>query len=337
MVKQETDAGTVDYHRLMVEVARAFYLRNEPKTEIAERLGLSRFKVARLLDQARTDGIVRITIVDDTQPGSDVGPKLAEHLQLEECTVVAGSIKEEDNRLALAKAAASYLERTVRSGDWFGLSWGRTLAQIGAYLGRLPASTAVALTGGVGTDFAQSPVEVLRSVSGGSQIRTMSIFAPLLVQSPEVAAGLRADPAIASVLDTYRQLDLAVLSVGSWQPPITQLLSTLTDTEKLELDRLGVRAEIAGSFIDDSGRFVETRLVQRRIAVAPAELVAMPGVLAVAGGEAKVPALAAVARSRVLTALITDERTADLLLRTPPVPAGPRRLSVHHCLLRDPS
>ena len=313
-------------HRNMLEAARAFYLHDESKTEIADRLGISRFKVARLLEQARVRGLVRITVLDGEVRG-ELAPSLASHLQLDECIVVTGDAEEVTNRKELARAAAAYLMRTVRLDDSFGLSWGRTLAEIGGFVDRLPPSTAVALTGGVGTDFEQSPVEVVRTVAGDSSIHTMSIFAPLFVESGEIAAALRRDPAISSVLDRYATLDLAVLSIGSWQPPITQLMSALSDDERAELDRLKVRAEVVGAFIDDAGRVVETSLTRRRIAVSPRELVKIPRVLAVAGGEPKVPAMAAMARSRILTALITDERTARLLLDTPPVPAGPRRLA----------
>ncbi|MCI1747321.1 MAG: hypothetical protein LKI24_03940 [Acidipropionibacterium sp.] len=320
------DVGLDPDRWYMLESARAFYLRDESKTEIADRLGISRFKVARLLEQARQRGIVRITILDGEVRG-ELAPRLAEHLQIEECVVVTGAPEETLNRQALARAAAAFLMRTIQRDDSFGLSWGRTLAEIGNYIGPLPASTAVALTGGVGTDFQQSPVEVLRTVAEGSGVQTMSIFAPLFVESPESAAALRRVPAIASVLARYASLDLAILSVGSWRPRITQLIPALTAAERDELDQLDVRAEVVGAFFDDQGRVVETSLSGRRIAVLPRELVTIPRVLAVAGGESKVPALAAVARSRILTALITDEQTARLLLETEPVTPGARRLS----------
>jgi DNA-binding transcriptional regulator LsrR (DeoR family) len=44
---------------LAAAVARRYYLEGETKVEIAGQLGLSRFKVARLLEEARASGIVR--------------------------------------------------------------------------------------------------------------------------------------------------------------------------------------------------------------------------------------------------------------------------------------
>ena len=43
-------------------VARRYYLDERSKVEIAGELGLSRFKIARLLETARDSGLVRIEI-----------------------------------------------------------------------------------------------------------------------------------------------------------------------------------------------------------------------------------------------------------------------------------
>src|SRR5258708_6218818 len=47
---------------LAARVARQFYLEGVSKIDIADRLGISRFRVARLLDSARDSGLVRIEI-----------------------------------------------------------------------------------------------------------------------------------------------------------------------------------------------------------------------------------------------------------------------------------
>ena len=47
---------------LAARVARQFYLEGVSKVDIADRLGISRFRVARLLECAREAGMVRIEI-----------------------------------------------------------------------------------------------------------------------------------------------------------------------------------------------------------------------------------------------------------------------------------
>src|ERR1700759_803150 len=47
---------------LAARAARQYYLEGLSKVDIADRLGISRFRVARLLDAARESGMVRIEI-----------------------------------------------------------------------------------------------------------------------------------------------------------------------------------------------------------------------------------------------------------------------------------
>src|ERR1700739_3331505 len=47
---------------LAARVARQFYIEGVSKVDIADQLGISRFRVARLLDSARESGLVRIEI-----------------------------------------------------------------------------------------------------------------------------------------------------------------------------------------------------------------------------------------------------------------------------------
>src|SRR3954447_15302797 len=47
---------------LTASVARRYYLDGKSKIEIADEFKLSRFKIARLLEEARSSGLVRIEI-----------------------------------------------------------------------------------------------------------------------------------------------------------------------------------------------------------------------------------------------------------------------------------
>ena len=108
-----------------------------------------------------------------------------------------------------------------------------------------------------------------------------------------------------------------MLSVGSWDPPVTQLSAILSDEDRAELARKGAKAEMAGIFVREDGSLVDAALTARRISISAAELTATPRVLAVAGSPEKVGAIAAVARSGLITSLITDDRTATELRRLP--------------------
>ena len=304
---------------LIATIARQYYFEDKSKSELANAFGLSRFKIARLLEQAREEGIVTIEINEGDAYRSALAAELAHHLHLLECVVIRAGDTDEENRRLLARAAAAHITSQVHEGDVLGFSWGRTLVAIGAQLEELPPSTILQLTGTVGNDFAQSPVEVIRRIAGRSKVETMAIFSPLFAASEEAAHSLRSDPAIQRAMALYSDLALAVLSIGSWDPPISQLFTMLNTEDHEELAREGAKAEMAGIFLRQDGSLIEAALAKRRISVSASELLATPRVLAVAGSAEKVGAIAAVARSGLVTSLITDDKTAAMLKQLPAV------------------
>lgn len=306
---------------LLARIARRFHLEDMSKTELASAFRMSRFRVARLLEQARAEGIVKIEIEETGLVDEELSRRLGAHFRLDDCIVVPAGETEEDNRQRLARAAAMYITSQTRRGDVVGFSWGHTLVALGEYLGSLSPYTVLQLTGTVGNDFAKSPVEVIRRIADRASVSTVAIFCPLFAASAAAAALVREDPAIRRATSLYPELALAVLSVGSWDPPITQLAGFFSPRDRRELADRQARAEMTGIFVHEDGSLVEAAVVGRRISVSVSELLGAPRVLAVAGSVEKVGAIAAVARSGLVTALVTDDQAAAALLRLPPVAA----------------
>src|SRR3954469_20794985 len=73
---------------LMASVARRYYLDGRSKVQIAEEFGLSRFKVARLLETARDSGLVRIEIRHHGDIDVDLSARLQERFGLRHAVVV---------------------------------------------------------------------------------------------------------------------------------------------------------------------------------------------------------------------------------------------------------
>lgn len=127
---------------LTATVARRYYLDGATKSEIATELDLSRFKVARLLEQARASGLVRI----EFEHGGDFDLDLSQRLQaahgLRHCIVV--DVPDGDDELlrgALGRAAARLLTEIVSADDVLGLAWARSLLSMRSSLRQLAACT----------------------------------------------------------------------------------------------------------------------------------------------------------------------------------------------------
>ncbi|WP_231367417.1 sugar-binding domain-containing protein [Schaalia sp. ZJ405] len=120
-------------------------------------------------------------------------------------------------------------------------------------------------------------------------------------------------------MNMFSTIDLAILSVGSWEPAESQLRSVFPEEISNELSRLGTRAEVAGLFINDEGELVGEDISSQCITISENDLLSVPRVVAVAGSRKKVRAIHALSRSGLITDLVTDADTARELLKLPAI------------------
>ena len=306
--------GDVDDQELLMRVARLFYLDDRSKVDIAGLLGISRFRVARMLETARRTGLVQIRI-SKQRPPSPLEQELRDKYDLEYVVVgvTHGASTDRSRWDLLGELAAHLLERVVTDGDVLGVGWGRTIQGILPHLTSLAHCPVVQLSGMTG-GLEHNSTEVTRRFAAATKSSAYPIYAPLVLPTAETAAALRAQPEIAQTLAMHGRITVAVMAVGSWNPPNSQLRLQFSASELRELDALGLRSEMGGVLLNSSGERVESPLLQRILSIDPELLHRIPSVIGVAAGPNKVEAIHLAARSKYLNSLVTDDRTAASLL-----------------------
>lgn len=297
---------------LAARVAHAHYLDGLNKVELAQQFGISRFRVARLLETARDTGIVTFVIRSNPRPEDALAARLRSAFRLRECIVTRTD--PERPRSVVATAAAGYLATHLAADDVLGLSWGRTLAAMTGYLGELPPARIVQLTGSVGNDLAISPIEVLRQATARSGGEAFPIVAPLTADSPSSAETIRRQPEISRALAIYPELTMAAVSVGSWSPTTSQLRSSLTDEEQADLEAHDVEGEVAGIFLAADGTVLDLPFRRRMIGITAEELRPVPQKVVVAEGALKAAIVRAAILAGLVNTLIVDRALAEELL-----------------------
>ena len=73
-----------------ITVARRYFIERQTKREIGKDLAISRFKVARLIDEAIEEGIVRFEIDDAGELDAQLSERLREKYSLRNALVLAG-------------------------------------------------------------------------------------------------------------------------------------------------------------------------------------------------------------------------------------------------------
>jgi DNA-binding transcriptional regulator LsrR (DeoR family) len=301
---------------LAATVARRFYLEGVSKSDIAAELGLSRFKVARMLDWAHETGLVRIELDTRGELNLDLSVRLRAAYGLRHCVVIEAP--EDDEvllRSALGRAAAELLSEIVEPGDVLGMAWARSLMAMRTSLPRLPECDVVQLTGALSLPEDDSSIELVRDLARMSNGRGFFYFAPMVLPDAATARALRTQPDVARAIERYRDVTKAVIGVGAWQHGLSTVVGALTEQEWREIYDLGVRGELSGVQIDGKGDPVTTPLTDRLIGIDAEQLHAVADVIAVAYGTAKVDAVHAGIRGGFITSLVTHAGMASGLLQ----------------------
>jgi DNA-binding transcriptional regulator LsrR (DeoR family) len=300
---------------LTATVARRYYIDGATKSDIAAELGLSRFKVARLLDEARATGVVRIELDSPGQIDLDLSVRLGTKYGLRHCIVMGGPEDDEQLlRTSIGRAAAELVTEIVEPGDVLGLAWARSLMPMRTAVGRLARCDVVQLTGALSLPTDESPIELVRDVARRSTGRAYVYYAPMIVPDEATGRALRTQPEVARAIEKFPLVTKAVVGVGAWRKGQSTVADALTDEEHREIYELGVRSELSGIQLDAHGAPVTTPLTPRLIAIDADHLRCVPEVIGVVYGAPKADAVRAALRGGYLTSLVTHPTMATELL-----------------------
>lgn len=305
------------------EAARAawlYYHEELTQGEIAQELSISRSTVTRLLQRAKLDGLVHISL-NVTASMFKAERDLERAFGLERVRIVPTPSDGLMQKRWLGHVAAEMLVPMMSDGSVAAVGWGTTLlAMTGSLVGHTPIAGAqvVPLVGGLhnakaGTDTS----EIAKHVAQHFNAVVRPLLAPIYVQDEATALGLANDPGIRDALSLARKASIVIYSLGAMHNDTTMFqLGHINTAQRQFLQRHGAVGDIACRWIDKNGHSVEMPSSINPIGITLDDLRRIPRRLAVAGGDFKKEVVLASLRGGFITTLVTDERTAGYLLRS---------------------
>ncbi|WP_162606213.1 sugar-binding transcriptional regulator [Jiangella asiatica] len=312
-----------DELNLTLEIARRYYFLDQTKVAISRELAISRFQVARLLEEARRRNIVRIEVGVPGRMNADLADALRKALGIERVLVIETASSSHDHKLHLIGAAVGQeIAGVVEQGSVLGLTWSRAVRSMVSQLDHLKPCTVVQLAGHlpVGDDGDPGSVELVRqvaTVAGGS---CLPIYAPMVVPDAGTADALKSLPDVARALDMAESCNTAVLSVGAWKSEASQVFDVLSPAIRQEAANLGAIGEMGGRAFNRDGEPINSVIDQRIVGITLDALRSVDRVVITAFGAHRSEATVAATRTGLIHTLVVDEDLARAILDDPGAP-----------------
>lgn len=318
MSKPDTDATPLD------EAARAgwlYYVGGHTQDQIAAELGISRQRAQRLVSRAMAEGLIHVRLNHQIGHCLDLEVALRDRFGLTRARVMPSLGAGVDSTASVAPAAAAELERFLRMHDPLVIALGTGRAMRGMVDALVPMVAEqhrlVSLIGNIAPDGSASFFDVVMRIADKVRAPHFPMMVPVISASAAENAAFHALPPVARVVDLARRADVIFVGVGQMSADAPLLADGfVTRAELDEMQAAGAVGEVAGWVYDSHGRYLDVGTNKRTGGVRVA-----PGLericVGIAAGASKVPAIRGALKSRIINSLITDERTAEAVLRTP--------------------
>lgn len=307
---------------LAYEAALLYYVEQQTMESIANKLGVSRSTVSRLLQAARDEGLIRITLHAPEEPVESLASRLEEIYDVNVNVVLVPGPTTEIRRLErVAGIAGSALSEMVHDNQMVGIAWGTTVSTVSERLvpKRVEGVTIVQLNGAANPTTTGMPYvgEIMGNFTRAFNAKALPFPVPAFFDYAETRNLMWRERSIQAVRDLGRSVDVAVFGVGSFSSPLPSHVYAggyLSSEEVLELRRTGVVGDVCTVFIRGDGTYDDLEINKRATGPTPAELAKIPRRVCVVAGAAKAPALVGALRSGAVTDLIVDDECAMALL-----------------------
>jgi DNA-binding transcriptional regulator LsrR (DeoR family) len=311
-----TIRADADTDQTVARVVWYYYVGNLTQQDVADRLGLTRLRVNRIIGQARACGAVRIDVRLPLADCVALGAALAERFCLQAANVVPAVPDLAEQRRVIGEEAAQMLEPLLHDGMGLGIGWGRTLRASALRMGRrqLQGSWVVSLMGGLTRGSGINTFEVSTQFADAIGAECWYLAAPLYCPSEENRRVLLSHEGLAEVMRRARTVDVALLTCGDLSDG-SQIAGMHTVSDHREtLRESGAAGDMLGSFVDEAGHVVDHPLNRRVVALSPDELRAVPISVLASGGLDKLRVIRGILLGGFVRRLVTDEACARALL-----------------------
>lgn len=299
---------------LIVKIAWQYYIEGLTQNEISEALNLSRMKVIKYLEKAKTNNVIQFKINLEEIDNLGLQNKIKEKYHLKDIIIVPTS--NQHNIESLTIAAARYIEDRITSDTMLSIGYGEAVSRT---LGHLRISTKykvtfVSLSGGV-KFYMPTAIDTRSDYYTNPNYNHYIVPSPLIVSSKNIAEHLLKEQSVCKILDMIPYTNLTVIGIGALNDRATLIKEGFFNTNDFEiLKSKGAVGDLLCQFYDINGNVLDLNFHKQLISTEIDVLKSLNHVVAVAGGLEKKDAIIGALRGGYVDVLITDETVAQGLI-----------------------
>jgi DNA-binding transcriptional regulator LsrR (DeoR family) len=315
-------------HDMMVRAAWLSFVAERTQNEIATILGVSRVKVARLIADAKASGIVTIDIDHRLSTMCELEESLRLKFNLRFCYVTPAMgadalpdvvVREDRDSLArrsvgmaAARTLRSLLAQNQRAETVIGLAWGRTIsAMADAFLPlNAPGTQFVSLLGSLTRSASANPFDVVQKLASKTHGQAKYLPVPFIADYEEDRAVFIQQRVVQDVIRTAMKARACFISVGEVDSgAFLAQHGYLSADDMARLQELGAVGDTLGLFFNSQGRYIDSPICRRTLAIDLSSLSDSEIVL-LSAGPSKVKATQAILKAGFISGLIMDRHSA---------------------------
>ncbi len=301
--------------QLHVRVAWFYHMEGLTQAEIGAKLGLTRLRVNRILSDARSSGLVRVSITSQLESCVALEQRLREKFYLADAVIVPTPQDPEKVAALVGRAAGDYLAHYLANTKVrvFGVGWGDTLREAIRHIVPMDLQHlwVTSMMGGLTRGLELNSFETAGELARRLNAQCSYLAAPIYAGSAASRDTLMAQDVFADVFARIGAVDLAFLSLGDLSPRSLLIRHGLpNDVSAASLKAAGAVGDVLGQFLDARGTPIDHPINDRVIGLPSSRLAAVRTVVLAAGGRNKRHVIAAALRGGIPRVLVSDEDTA---------------------------
>jgi DNA-binding transcriptional regulator LsrR (DeoR family) len=314
--KSSKSITDINEETLMIIAAWMYYDSDLTQAQIAKELSISRTKVIRLLQKARSQGIVEIRLTRSLPIHFEMERQLKSLFHLGLVKVVNTGSSYNETLENIGKAGSDILENLLFSGCRIGFAWSETVSHMANYIIKPGKPIAITINEMAGTFLGpNTPYGISWRVAEKLGVPLDSMPVPVLVENEAARKEMLKDKRIGRTLSNAGKVDIAFVGLGNMDTENSLARAGYLSAKQIKiLQDQGIVGDILMRFYDANGNSVSTDLDQRIISVQWDTIREIPTIIAMAAGQEKIRCILGALKGRFIHGLVTDMNTAHILI-----------------------